>query len=211
MIHSSVHHTLALLVQPTVSKELGCFLNDAGDQNKMKVIGGPMTKDKATADQQNENLSAESADLVKQIKASAKEIWLAGLGAFSQKDKAQEDDNGRSLYQQLVKEGKDIERVSREQLDRNIQNVKSIAFDGVDQVKERAFGSFTRLEHAFDERVHKALSRLGLATQEDYATLERRLDQAEHQIADLEGVISELKAEQAKSTKSKSTSAKKDS
>lgn len=170
-----------------------------------------MTKDKATADQQDENLSAESADLVKQIKASAKEIWLAGLGAFSQKDKAQEDDGGRSLYQQLVKEGKDIERVSREQLDRNIQSVKNIAFDGVDQVKERAFGSFTRLEHAFDERVHKALSRLGLATQEDYATLERRLDQAEHQIADLEGVISELKAEQAKSTKSKSTSAKKDS
>ncbi len=137
------------------------------------------------------------ADLVQQIKASAKEIWLAGLGAFSQKDNGQ--DQGKSIYKQLVKEGRDIERVSREQLDRNLQHVKSFASEGVDQVKEKAFGSFLKLESAFDERVSKALSRLGLATHQDFSALERRLDQAENKIADLEGIVQDLQKPKKKS------------
>jgi poly(hydroxyalkanoate) granule-associated protein len=149
-----------------------------------------------------------NADLVKQIKASAKEIWLAGLGAFNQKQGASDaegEDTAHTLYQQLVKEGRDIERVSRSQLDRNIQNVKTLAFGSVDQVKEKAAGSLNRLESVFDERVSKALNRLGLTTSNDYNVLESRLEHAEQLIADLEGVVNSLKQEieKSKATKSK--------
>lgn len=140
-------------------------------------------------------MSKDSADLVKQIKASAKEIWLAGLGAFSQRPNDTESSQMPSLYKQLVKEGRDIERVSREQFDRNLQSVKTLAVGGVDQVKEKAAGSFHRIESLFDERVSRALSRLGLTTNQDYAVLQDRLDHAEQRIADLEGIVASLDAE----------------
>lgn len=152
-------------------------------------------------------------DLVKQIKASAKEIWLAGLGAFTQKNS--QDSSGESetsLYQQLVKEGRDIERVSRDQLDRNIQTVKTLAFDGVDQVKEKAAGSLHRLESVFDERVSKALHRLGLFTSHDYAVLESRLENTEQRVADLEGMVKNLEVSLAQQkTKAPSKSSAKGS
>jgi len=158
------------------------------------MTGGFMTEDAQPPHDDN-------ADLVKQIKASAKEIWLAGLGAFSQKeDQAAATTTG--LYQQLVKEGRDIERVTREQLDRNIQNVKTIASDGVDQVKEKAVGSFSRLETIFGERVSKAMHRLGLATNHDFQGIDGRLSSIESRIADLEGMIQDLKKDQSKFSKS---------
>lgn len=148
------------------------------------------------------------ADLVRQIKASAKEIWQAGLGAFSQKARQEQEGQSQSgsIYQQMVKEGKDIERVSRQQLDRNIQSVKSFAFDGVDQVKEKAAGSLHRLESVFDERVSKALGRLGLTTSQDYAVLESKLENTEQRLADLEGVIKTLESEVKSSTNTKKSS-----
>lgn len=144
----------------------------------------------------NTDTEQYDADLVKQIKASAKEIWQAGLGAFTQKQADEKAGNAdESLYKQLVKEGRDIERVSREQLDRNIKTVKSFAFDGVDQVKEKAAGSLHRLESVFDERVSKALSRLGLTTSHDYAVLESKLENTEQRVSDLEGMIKTLESE----------------
>lgn len=159
-----------------------------------------MTKETDNNSNSN-NSSTANDDLVKQIKASAKEIWLAGLGAFSQK---QEDTSSQSLYQQLVKEGRDIERVSREQLDRNIQNVKSFAVGGVDQVRERAAGSLHRLESVFDERVSKALNRLGLATAQVQGSLEEKLNTIEQRLADLEGVVESLAQERSNGKTSQS-------
>ena len=128
-----------------------------------------------------------SADVVKQIKASAKEIWLAGLGAFSQRNDTENSPQaGAGLFQQLVKEGRDLERVSREQLDRNLAQVKSLAVDGVDQVRERAFGSIARIESVFDERVTKVFERVGVVKASDHRTLEARLNGLEERLAVLE-------------------------
>ena len=117
-----------------------------------------MTKE-ALGDKVPEELTADdlphdATQLVSHIKASAKEIWLAGLGAFSQNN---EPSGG--LFNQLVKEGKDLERVSREHIDRQIQQVRNAAIDGVDVVKERAADSIGRLEGGLDERVSKAAKR----------------------------------------------------
>ena len=139
-----------------------------------------------------EELPHDASHLVSHIKASAKEIWLAGLGAFSQNN-----DRSAGLFQQLVKEGKDLEKVSREHLDRQIQQVRNAAIDRVDEVKEKAADSIGRLENVFDERVSKAAKRLGIAMLQDQEVLEKKIDGLEHRLRDLESILADQQKSKA--------------
>ena len=143
-----------------------------------------MTEKNNQAQPSIDETSMEDAHLVDHIKASAKEIWLAGLGAFSQKQA-----ESPNVFQQLVKEGKELERVSREHLDRQIQQVRSAAMESVGSVKDKATDSLSRLENVFDQRVSNAVKRIGLMSQADARRLEARIEGLEAQLRDLEGQL----------------------
>ncbi|GGC71817.1 phasin family protein [Marinobacter halophilus] len=125
-------------------------------------------------DKQPEN----DPQLADKIKDSARQIWLAGLGAFTKA----EEDTGK-LFDRLVQEGEQLETRTRGAVEKQIRTVE----DRVGEVRERATGTWDRLEHMFDQRVSGALRRLGIHRREEIESLEHRIEALESELARLRG------------------------
>ncbi len=134
-------------------------------------------------DKNSREVATGESALSKKIKDSAKEIWLAGLGAFA-KSESKED---VSLFSSLVSDGKSLEKTTRKQIDKQITHVKDAALGKVDEIRERAVDSFSKLEKALDERVTKALSKLHIPTKEEVEALEQRVDELTAALEKLSG------------------------
>jgi len=107
------------------------------------------------------------AQLAARIKGSARQIWLAGLGAYTKA----EEDTGK-FFERLVQEGEQLESKTRGVVGKQIKSVE----DRVEGVRERATGTWDKLENMFDERVSGALRRLGIHRREEIEALERRIE-----------------------------------
>lgn len=111
------------------------------------------------------------SELPRTVKDSAQQIWLAGLGAFS---KAQEE--GGKVFEALVKEGLTIQRktqaVAEEKITEATTRVTSMAND----IGSRAAGRWDKLETIFEDRVAKALAKLGVPSARDLEALAARVD-----------------------------------
>jgi poly(hydroxyalkanoate) granule-associated protein len=116
--------------------------------------------------------------LAGKIRDSARQIWLAGLGAYTKA----EEDAGR-FFERLVNEGEQLESRTRGVVEKQIRSVEH----RVDDVREKATGTWDRLEHMFDQRVSGALRRLGIHRQEDVDRLEARIERLEAEVARLAG------------------------
>ena len=115
--------------------------------------------------------SATASPLSGAIKDSAQQIWLAGLGAFS---KAQAE--GGKAFETLVKEGLSIQRktqaVAEERLNEATQRMTNMASD----IGSKAAGQWDKLENIFEDRVAKALNKLGVPSARDIEALIERID-----------------------------------
>jgi poly(hydroxyalkanoate) granule-associated protein len=125
---------------------------------------------------ENDNKPENDPQLAAKIKGSARQIWLAGLGAYTKA----EEDTGR-FFDRLVQEGEQLENKTRGVVEKQIKSVE----DRVEGVRERATGTWDRLEHMFDERVSGALRRLGIRRREEIESLERRIEALESELARL--------------------------
>ena len=101
----------------------------------------------------------DSSDLVGSIRDSANMIWLAGLGAFA---KAQEE--GGKLFDALVKEGEQVQKRASKSADQTMT-----------EIKERASGTWDKLEQVFEDRVARALHSLNVPTKKDLDALSKRV------------------------------------
>jgi poly(hydroxyalkanoate) granule-associated protein len=110
----------------------------------------------------------------------ASEIWLAGLGAFA---KAQEQ--GGKVFEALVKEGAAMQRktqaAAEEKLSEASQRMSSMAGD----MSSRAAGHWDKLETLFEERVSKALRKLGVPMASEVETLAARVKELEREVEEL--------------------------
>lgn len=113
--------------------------------------------------------------LADKIKDSARQIWLAGLGAYT---KAEED--AGKLFERLVHEGEELENKTRDVVERQIKVVE----DRVEEVKEKATGTWDKLEGIFDQRVSRALLRLGIPSKVEMQALQARVAELEAQLAE---------------------------
>jgi poly(hydroxyalkanoate) granule-associated protein len=105
------------------------------------------------------------------IVESAQQIWHAGVGAFS---RAQ--DEGTRMFEALVKEGMTMEKSTRDLTSGQVDKVRDAVEDRVGQARERAQDTWDRLEKVFEERVQRALNRLGVPGREEIANLTQRVD-----------------------------------
>jgi poly(hydroxyalkanoate) granule-associated protein len=122
--------------------------------------------------------SAHAASpLADAIKDSAQQIWLAGLGAFS---KAQAE--GGKAFDTLVKEGLSIQRktqaVAEERISEASDRVTGMATD----ISSKAAGQWDKLENIFEDRVAKALNKLGVPSARDVEALLERIDGLSRQV-----------------------------
>lgn len=107
------------------------------------------------------------------VKESAQQIWLAGLGAFS---RAQEE--GGKIFEALVQQGVNLRRktqsAAEEKITEATQRMASMASD----TSSNASGQRDKLEGIFEERVSRALNKLGVPSAKDVNELSRLVAQA---------------------------------
>ena len=114
------------------------------------------------------------------VKESAQQIWLAGLGAFS---KAQAE--GGKVFEALVKEGTSMQRKTQSVAEEKISVVTSKMSSMAGDVSAKAGQQWDKLESIFEERVSKALGKLGVPASKDVDTLVERIDTLSAQVAKL--------------------------
>ena len=109
--------------------------------------------------------------LVGAVKESAQQIWLAGLGAFA---KAQE--GGGKVYESLMKEGLSIQRKTQAAAEEKISEATSKMAHMAGDIQSKAGHQWDKLENIFEDRVAKALNKLGVPSAKDVAALNARID-----------------------------------
>ena len=117
------------------------------------------------------------AELPIAVQDSAQQIWLAGLGAFA---KAQEE--GSKVFEALVKEGLSLQRKSQldaqERMQQAAERMTTLAVD----LSSKASGQWDKLENIFEQRVSKALLRLGAPSAHEVERLSQRVAELTEQV-----------------------------
>jgi poly(hydroxyalkanoate) granule-associated protein len=126
--------------------------------------------------------AAKASILSNSVKDSAQQIWQAGLGAFT---KAQAE--GGKAFEALVKEGVSFQRKTQSAAEEKInvatQKMTSMATD----ISSKASGQWDKLESIFEERVAKALNKLGVPSAKDVSELIARIDALNVSVQKLSG------------------------
>ena len=126
---------------------------------------------KARAGLAGKEEGARTKDLSQSVLDSSRQIWLAGLGAFS---RAQVE--GKKVFEGLVKQGEVLETRTRRAAQDTAAAARGAAKAKVSEVKQGVGGTWDKLEHVFEDRVARALSKLGVHTQSDVERLTERVD-----------------------------------
>ena len=114
---------------------------------------------------------AQAEHLSKSLSESAQQVWLAGVGAFS---RAQAE--GTKLFEGLVKEGMGLEQTMRKFAGGRAEVVRDVVENRVGQARERATDTWDKLEKVFEDRVQRALVKLGVPSREDLNDLSSRVE-----------------------------------
>lgn len=136
------------------------------------------------------------------IKDSAQQIWLAGLGAFS---KAQAE--GGKAFETLVKEGLTIQRKTQSVAEERLSEASSRVSGMANEIQNKAAGQWDKLESLFEERVAKALGRLGVPSARDVDALIERIDALNQQVLQLSGLAARPAAKATRKTAAPSAKA----
>lgn len=132
----------------------------------------------------------------------AHEIWLAGLGAFAlaqeeggnivrQGSKLINEKTGKvvsessRLFERLVAEGAKLEGRGRKLATEAVGGVKSDVEGRVGKVRETARTNWDKLEKVFEDRVARALSRLGVPTSDEIQQLSARVQELNNRVREL--------------------------
>ena len=140
-----------------------------------------VTKGKAAAPKQGAAGLFDS-QLANTVRESAQQIWLAGMGAFA---KAQA--GGEKVFETLVREGLSLQRKTHAAAEDRITEVTSRMSGMAGGLSGRANQHWDKLESIFEERVAKALNRLGVPSAKDVEALMARIDELSANVARLSG------------------------
>lgn len=113
-----------------------------------------------------------AAPLSSSVKDSAQLIWQAGLGAFN---KAQAE--GTKAFEALVKEGVSFQRKTQSAAEEKMTEASSKISDMASGITSKATGQWDKLETIFEERVAKALNKLGVPSGQDINALIHRVEE----------------------------------
>ena len=115
---------------------------------------------------------AAGVHLTGSVKDSAQQIWQAGLGAIT---RAQAE--GTKAVESLVKESISIQRktqaAAEEKINEATHKMSSMATD----ISSKASGQWDKLENIFEERVAKAMAKLGVPSAKDVEALSARIEE----------------------------------
>jgi poly(hydroxyalkanoate) granule-associated protein len=135
---------------------------------------------------------ASDKQLADVVRDSAQQIWLAGLGAFG---KAQEE--GVKVFDALVREGKTLESRTRRMAETRVGMVGEKVGHAATRATAKANATWDRLEQVFEDRVARALNRLGVPTNKDIHGLAKRVEELNETVRRLSGAGAPARARKA--------------
>jgi len=119
----------------------------------------------------------DSNDKTDRIKDSAQQIWLAGLGAFA---KMQQE--GSKAFEALVKDGAGMQKKTQQAAEETLAQAQQRMAGFASEFGTKAAGQWGKLENIFEDRVARALEKLGAPTAADMAALQARVEALEAQL-----------------------------
>ena len=126
--------------------------------------------------------NAGDKQFVKTVRESAQQIWLAGLGAFA---KAQAE--GTKVFDALVQEGKSIHSRTRKVAESRVSEMTTTLGKMATKATSEATGGWDKLEQVFEDRVARALNRMGVPTNKDINNLAKRVEELTASVQKLTG------------------------
>ena len=133
----------------------------------------------------------------------AQHVWLAGLGALA---KAQQE--GNKAIEALVNDGLAFQRKSQSEAQQRLQEATERLSHMASDFGQPTSGRVDKLEHLFEDRVAKALHRLGMPSLLDIQMLNDRVTQLETQWLSMNGSTRQQDPGAAKKAKPLSKSAR---
>jgi poly(hydroxyalkanoate) granule-associated protein len=122
---------------------------------------------------QKEKISKSAKKILKDnVKDSAQQFWQAGLGAFT---KAQAE--GAKAIETLVKDSVSIQRKTKAAAEERINEATNKMTHMATDISSKASGQWDKLENIFEERVARALNKLGVPSAKDVNALIARIDE----------------------------------
>jgi poly(hydroxyalkanoate) granule-associated protein len=112
------------------------------------------------------------------MRQSAHQIWLAGMGAFA---KAQEE--GSKAFEKLVKDGASMQEKAQAAASEASKKMSDLA----ESLNQKAAQQVNGLESMFQDRVARALERLGVPSQDEVLALQNQVDALTKRLLELEG------------------------
>lgn len=116
------------------------------------------------------------------VKDSAQQIWQAGLGAFT---RAQAE--GTKAFEALVQEGITMQRKTQSSAEAKMAEAAGKMSSLASDITSKATGQWDKLETIFEDRVSKALGKLGVPSAKEVNELIARIDElseAVHKLTD---------------------------
>ncbi|KQU86620.1 poly(hydroxyalkanoate) granule-associated protein [Variovorax sp. Root318D1] len=126
------------------------------------------------------------------IKDSAQQIWLAGLGAFA---KMQQE--GSKAFEALVKDGAGMQKKTQAAAEETLTQAQTRMAGFASEFGTKAAGQWGKLENIFEERVARALEKLGMPSAADHAALQARVAALEAELQRMQGKASAAPARAA--------------
>lgn len=121
-----------------------------------------------------------------ELRKYTKQIWLAGLGAFS---RAEEE--GNKLFDSLVQVGEELESKTSNVADQTVEKVGEVT----GKAYERVVDTREKVEKMIDQHTHQTLNRFGLVTPKDILLIEQLLKNLNEKVDRLVDSNEQLKAE----------------
>ena len=159
------------------------------------------TKNAARKPAKTASARAESAS--RGLLETAQQVWAAGIGAL-----ARAQGEGTDLFEALVKKGMSLETQTRKLATGKVDSVREAVEDRVGDVRGKAADTWDRMEKVFEDRVQRALTRLGVPTREDLGALTRRVEALTAELRKQNGKPAPAKKAGAKKAPAKSAGAK---
>ncbi|MCX8520550.1 MAG: phasin family protein [Rhodoferax sp.] len=127
---------------------------------------------KSTSDPDTKATAGTESQFSGSVHDSARQIWQAGLGAFT---RAQAD--GSKAFEALAQEGVSIQRKTQAAAEEQLAQASSRMSSMANDISNKASGQWDKLESIFEDRVAKALGKLGIPSARDVQALIDRIDQ----------------------------------
>lgn len=112
-------------------------------------------------------MAKKETDAFERLSASARRIWLAGLGAI-----AEAEQRGDEIFESLVESGEDYEKNLKEPLGK----ARGAVEETVSTARSKASSALDELERLVERQVKGAMKSMGVASRAEVESLRREVE-----------------------------------